>query len=276
MRNGFVPNETPWVDRILSQSMDRIMRVAPREALPILVPGEDAVFEEYGCGHYGCVLPTSRPDVVIKLTTDQTEAEFVSLILGDPNFEDIDLQGLVRYYALVRLKGVKHKGKPVYAIWREAANDVGFASVLYQQARHPWVGLLLRFLELAHNIRFYINPPKSGWKKRRAKVLELRDRAEMVSDSDPKWLKNPLKSAVSLIQATYAAQEMSSTQISYLVGLTLWELLESGVLLADVHTQNIGKVIRTDYGDEPIVVITDPGHMVILDPDLVIPDIPVA
>ena len=41
-------------------------------------------FEELGCGHYGCVLATESPGTVIKLTTDMSEAAFVSGQGTDP------------------------------------------------------------------------------------------------------------------------------------------------------------------------------------------------
>jgi len=47
----------------------------------------------------------------------------------------------------------------------------------------------------------------------------------------------------------------------YLVGQALDFYLERGLLLADVHANNVGEVTRDGYHG-PILVITDPGHLV--------------
>src|SRR5271170_7394907 len=48
---------------------------------------------EYGTGAYGTVMPTHDPDVVVKITSDPTEAQFVATVLeiGEQP------EGLVRY-----------------------------------------------------------------------------------------------------------------------------------------------------------------------------------
>jgi hypothetical protein len=60
-------------------------------------------------------------------------------------------------------------------------------------------------------------------------------------------------------------EEMGSTAPGYLVGEALGELLDQGILLADVHRNNIGEVDLPDFSKWEFV-ITDPGHMVALDP----------
>jgi hypothetical protein len=60
---------------------------------------------------------------------------------------------------------------------------------------------------------------------------------------------------------------MERTEVLFNVGRALSFLLASSILLADVHYNNIGKVDRPEYGE--MVVITDPGHMVRLDADVI-------
>lgn len=273
----FVPNETPWADRTISKAWDKLAEVAHRDAMPRRVPGETAKFREYGAGHYGVVMPTSREGVVLKLTTDETEAGFVSLILGNPELRHARLDGLVRYYSLVKLSDVTHKRRGVYAIWREEAFDVGFALHMGWGKSPRWERDLLAFKDFASVVKDYIKPGKSGWAVRREKVrnmLPWGSRVASYGDREvPKHWRNPEKSAIAVQLATWKTHELSSTPDIYLVGETLWDLTEVGVLLADVHLNNIGKVQREDYRDG-VVVITDPGHMVLLDPDLEIPLIP--
>lgn len=78
--------------------------------------------EEYGCGVYGCVYPTVGDDaVVMKITTDSTEPEFVRDILPV-----IDTEISVAYYKVLELPvRDPESDRVVFAIWRQAASDVG-------------------------------------------------------------------------------------------------------------------------------------------------------
>ena len=60
---------------------------------------------------------------------------------------------------------------------------------------------------------------------------------------------------------------MENTNHASEVGAALGFYLNEGILLADVHRQNIGQVTRadSDYGPQTYTVITDPGHAVPLD-----------
>ena len=58
---------------------------------------------------------------------------------------------------------------------------------------------------------------------------------------------------------------MEHTNYAPDVGSALGFYLDNGILLADVHMQNIGRVKRDEgYGLEGRIVITDPGHAVFL------------
>jgi len=62
-------------------------------------------FKEFGCGHYGCVFPTTVDNMVFKLTSDASEAAFVATALKLPDWPD----GMIRYHRIVELSGEKHR-----------------------------------------------------------------------------------------------------------------------------------------------------------------------
>lgn len=70
-----------FVNRVLSDNWAMITAAVPPDALPISHAAgprsKRRVFDELGCGHYGCVLPTRASHIVCKVTTDPTEANFV-------------------------------------------------------------------------------------------------------------------------------------------------------------------------------------------------------
>jgi len=66
------------------------------------------------------------------------------------------------------------------------------------------------------------------------------------------------------LRAGHTADEMRMTEAGLLIGGALRFYLSRGMLLADVHRNNIGEVVPKGYSDWELV-ITDPGHMVPLD-----------
>lgn len=120
---------------------------------------------------------------------------------------------------------------------------------------------------------FYADEPQvSPWAARaetiwpaeeRAKLLKAAwsayERAEPAQDLTV-WQLNSLKGmpkvGVALRTCLYIAQEMSGNPSLYHVGEALAHYLENGILLADVHANNLG----LDADGE--VLITDPGHAV--------------
>src|SRR5688572_6335160 len=94
--------KTPWVDRTLKSVWGPLALATDPAWMPRAKIGKRSVsVEEYGCGHYGCVMPTAGvPGVVVKITTDPTEAAFITaaLQLGQDEYS-----GLVRYVAIYQL-----------------------------------------------------------------------------------------------------------------------------------------------------------------------------
>jgi hypothetical protein len=119
----------PWASKIYAQVCDEIHEKV--EALGLPMPMEDVptarghcvLDPELGAGHYGVVYRTVQNDTVFKITTDETEAHFVSL-LGTLRAMGVKPSGIVRYYGIFGVEAT-HKGRPVFVLWREAAEHVG-------------------------------------------------------------------------------------------------------------------------------------------------------
>lgn len=119
--------KTPWVDRSLRSLHDALQYAVPPEWLPRFdVLGK---VEEFGCGHYGCVMPTSAEGLVCKLTTDVSEAHFVArALMLEPT------SGIVEYKKILWAPALKHRGRPVFVLWRSEAFSVG--DWRYEKRRH--------------------------------------------------------------------------------------------------------------------------------------------
>lgn len=278
---SYVPNP-PWVDRVLTAERDAIIdRMGPDLFPEPTEAGRKKLkFTELGCGHYGCVLAVPRPGYVFKVSSDPTEAAFIAAAAQLPFTE-----GIVKYLSVFETRH-RYRDRPVYVIVREGADNVG------QLARGA-IDMAQRRLEervLRRMLKF-----KAWAAIVRDTILRARSPDQMMVDASrlDEWASDAVDYEVATsigggtmgtafmyasthfrgahrvayaVQAClYVAQEMANEYVGYLVGQALEHYIEHGILLADVHGGNIGQVEREDYS-RPIWVITDPGHMVPLDP----------
>ncbi|MCP4204219.1 MAG: hypothetical protein GY769_20070 [bacterium] len=275
--------ETAWVDRHLGLAWDRVRAVVPNEEwLPLVTEdgkGRAKVsFEEYGCGRYGCVMPTYEPNVVVKLTSDVTEAFFVAaaLSMNDPNAWN----GMVEYYAIYRIKNAFHRRRPLYVLWREAAVRVGRDSLVHWSSamQRDDGGYMARSMSaLFHNLhefRQYAEAVRKQLKRSKDPYALVAEAEDKYADWAWKQISHDAGENIDFFQRTRGAQRLAAllrflaiqaemmehTYLSDGLGESLAFFLENGLLLADVHADNIGLVVREDYGER--IVITDPGHAV--------------
>lgn len=114
--------KTPWVDRNITSILPQLRQHVPESWLPrtMTESGRNKpVVEEYGCGHYGCVMPTNEPDLVMKLTSDPSEAWFIARALTlEPT------SGIVEYKKIFALDAT-HKSRSLFVLWRTEAHDIG-------------------------------------------------------------------------------------------------------------------------------------------------------
>lgn len=285
--------ETPWVDRNLQLAWERIRAVAPGGAASMPVVERyrgrgKVVVQEFGCGHYGCVMPTSVPGVVVKLSSDPTEAFFIAAAL-ELGFDPYDNAGIVRYYAVYQLANAFHRQRPLFVLWREEAFDVGFPTQTqwgrtavhsreaFEQRRDKQ---LLRYLDF---FKTHANSARERLKRSddpivvAAEALWLGDRvagevwweSEGLGPQIERGGRVPVVRAVArhLRACAIVAEMMENTDGAVEIGRTLGYYLSEGLLLADVHGNNVGKVERHDDAyDGEVRVVTDPGHAVPLLP----------
>ena len=282
-----------WVDRALKQCAEEVQKVARNNGLPMPVGGPR--FKELGCGHYGCVLPTEDDSIVFKLTSDRTEGEFLRRTLSNEmSIQDPeDYQwGMVIYHAVVELD-FTYRNKPVYAIWREEASNIG--------GLIPTFGELRTFdgqekkASLAHLTLFLIGASSARDTLKRASnprqtLRNARLRADWAHGyvmehwvdavrnqmQDQYYYRRDPWTAVKSADRVAVGLALCEAVIMYLqtsdrylgsVGFVLDHFFGQGIILADVHANNIGQVVRefAIYDDEDVEVdeiwaITDPGH----------------
>lgn len=305
---------TPWVDRHMATLLPQLEEVVPASWMPrMLTSVEQPVFdhnrivafetkefktpvvEEYGCGHYGCVMPTHEFGLVMKLTTDVTEAAFVARALTLP-----ETYGIVTYKKIFATHGA-HRGRPLFVLWRTEARDVGNWDYVHThgdpaKARYlqdPYVRrvsdeaavLLNRFMDMARDARKYLLPKlqkiasthkddddiSAAVHARRdllTKAWRAYEDSEPETDTNLTWryanARGMQKFGIAVRTALYISQEMQGNPSLIYVGQALGHYLEEGLLLADVHGGNLGLSLDSDDRNEAI--ITDPGHVLEISP----------
>lgn len=289
-----------WVNRILTKHWDAIEARIGWERMPQggTVGKKRRRFEhapELGCGHYGCVLETQHEaGIVFKLTSDVAEAAFVAGALSLPR---VDWPaGMIRYHDIFEIPGETHYKRPVFGLLRDEAYNVGKINFGVwpsgwdeRYGRHSvregfdW---LMLYRDCAHRVRMYLSR-KKGKKldeavKQIALLREWAWRAQRERDEWPDEVrrrhtpgvgfafkgaaeaqKGARSAAIEVARCEVAAEMMANIHFSQLIGEALDYYQQLGMLLADVHFNNIGEaVLDTDSAAGWDIVVTDPGHMV--------------
>jgi len=260
----------PWADKAMKKSWDQLKS----SGLPLPIVPRGWKFEDLGCGHYGCVFATEELGVVFKLTSDPTEARFIQLAkpLGWP-------EGIVEYYGIVELD-FTFRTRTVFAVWREEAYSVGKLDNLrydpndYEsRSQRAFSTHLDRFRAHAARFRDTFKRSKDPQKLLR-ETRRLEEWAWRRVDEEMAYgmygyrafdrLRGAERAAASWRACEYIAEMMENTYLSGLVGGAFKFYMDHGFLLADVHLGNVGQVKRDeDYTTMPWV-ITDPGHVVVV------------
>jgi hypothetical protein len=227
------PKENPaWVTKILSKHFVKLEEEVPPRFLPKITKTAfsrggriSATMKEYGCGAYGCVLPTLDPSVVLKLTTDDTEAEFANDLAGKLT------KPVVVKYHMTRELPDKYKGRPSFLLWRDAADHVGQV----EQTIAEESGIDPTVVEEAIGNQH----------------LAAQAAYEALDEGEP---------AIELLQKWEdAAREMGLMvpELRELADGMITNLQKDKVFMGDVHSGNIGRV-------NGHWVVVDPGHIAVL------------
>jgi len=281
--------DTPWVDTSFAKLWERIEAASPRpEWMPIRRPGERVTMKEYGCGYYGCVMPTSDPTVVCKLTTDVTEAVFVAALLSIPRASrQKAFVGMVRYHAIYELPreevplppaGRNPEGR-IFVLWRDSVDEVGVAEDDEQGDANP----LRNYNEWAAKLHGYVErfaqPENSGgfdamlkyleMPKKMVEQLRVTFKETLDSMAQGSWQRQIANRAYVAITAAYIVKQIPAAIVSIehpeYAGIreTLRYLYSVGLILGDLHSGNLGYVNRSGQPHHlPELVITDPGHAI--------------
>jgi hypothetical protein len=222
-------------------------------------------------------MPTNEPGLVVKLTSDVSEAAFVARALTlEPT------AGIVEYKKIFAIEGSR-RGRPLFILWRSEVSDTGLwryslthetdpnQEYVRRVAREAET-LLGQFLDWAGQARKYLYLHLRGIQKQyvggdlteaRRRLLtaawasyERMDPVTEMSVAQSSRMKGLDRVGMALRTCLYISQEMSGNPSLYNVGEALGHYLEEGILLADVHSNNIG----LDEDETPIIL--DPGHSV--------------
>jgi hypothetical protein len=245
----------------VAENLELISRHVPPELLPV---DKTAL----GCGHYGCVYATGVSDIVMKVTSDVSEAQFVIAAKQIEKRERYWPDGLVKYYQLVASPTL-YKGKPILFLWRQAAENVGLRSL----PGKPGIFTHREVVQFSYRLAAFnvlggavrdatkrgpIDPRR--WEEGQDWAMENLDVWEWVKVNQTIIMKTKQLPARQRPGAAFwlcnqIAQIIASEAIAYKVGEALGYYLEHGIVLADVHMGNVGEV-------DGAVTIVDPGHAV--------------
>jgi len=275
------PRKNPeWTNSALTRHWSQIENVVGRKHMPVITERSTRMLiaEEFGSGAFGTVIPTKTNGIVLKVTSDETEARFAAIAMSLNNWP----KGMVRYYAALRLRG-RHETRPIYALWREEAFDVGHVQGWflrrpddYTRAGYRLFHQRLDILQLLGWMVVKEVDPYAGM-ERRGRAKPSVDRARVrtiaakyrdtltVSLRDSDEVEDRVNNIDDLTERTaYAlalfeecALRISLEDFAPEIGEAIHSYVQRGVLLSDVHMGNIGRVRRRS--GRSTAVITDPG-----------------
>lgn len=234
-KSDFVPNPS-WVTDAITGSYEKMQDMLPDTRwLPRLqdvhttgASNLEASVNEYGCGVYGCVFPTMDPSTVLKVTSDDTEAQFAATLANDL------VRPICVEYRLVLGLAAEYKGGRIHLIWRESADQVGRIGDVLGPEALDYITYQHEKAQLAYLAIHRMDEPSEIY--------------GLVTD----WLN--------------ACERMArQTRVPGLreLGDGLVEVYGAQrVFFGDVHQGNLGLVTR---GERQHWVITDPGHVAIVD-----------
>lgn len=286
---GVMPRElgaplgrTPWVDKTMHAVWQRTAAKVRPEWMPQLEESSRKKIPsvaEFGCGLFGCALPTHEPGIVLKLTSDASEALFAKGAMDLGEWPD----GMVRYYEVLAVApDQKRRSRNLFLLWREEAHDIGFifnttAKDGYEQRARNALHLNLNLTRvLAARLEQIIKKSKnrlevlSTWQRHEQwaydagqEAFDLNAHDQIVIKEPPSGLSAGHRIAFYVRALSYITETMENLYLQDELGRTLSFYLGHGIVLGDVHLNNVGKATRDGT---TVTVITDPGLAVPIDP----------
>ncbi len=221
-----------WVTKLLSKHFVKLEEHIPPKWLPKLTSPSTkqgkfvAAMKEYGCGAYGCVLPTLDPGVVLKVTTDETEAQFAHDMA-----DKLAAPVVVKYHLTYSLPD-QYKGLQTYLLWRDSAEHVDKV----EQTIAEESGVDPRVVEKAI----------AGQHEAAQNAFEALDAGKPAGALLKTWEKKTREMGKAVPELRELAEGM------------ITNLHTNKVFFGDVHGGNIG-LVNGKW------VVVDPGHVAVLE-----------
>lgn len=238
--------------------LKKFLRLKERQLRDIGV----ASFEALGCGHYGCVLPHVDPKWVVKVTRDPTEGPIAAKVTDIRNRHRYGLKGIVLFkeiYKADEVIGWRGKKWPVYVTVRESIKPFGYEDAAKMRS----------YRIAGETLHAHPKFPGAVW------PWDIDHRSEpstttalvAMKEAALKWHEAKRESNKDKAYQDYIHwAEKVGDEFNYL-GETLFEMLDEGLVLRDVHWANLGYTTWAVEDDEdplwrPVdtVVIHDLGH----------------
>ncbi len=259
------PLPSDWHETIVDLHCEEINDTAKRHGLAL--PRFDDCIDQttrLGCGEYGCAFECGD-NCVVKLTLDSTEAHFIASMLARKKQEP----GVIHFKAIYAIPE-RYEGYPVFICWREKAISVGIPQKTGYARFLKTLSANWKLSDTVFEIA-WLNLQKMGsndywkWLDSELEVVKRLMNGESVSSEDQ---------FANLLYGSYrmAGAVANSGEHGKYVGEALQHLMMDGLMLCDVHTNNVGTVERDGCLR---MVISDPGHTLILSRDLQKIDIPI-
>lgn len=227
---GYVQNP-PWVTKLIADTYVTLEEKVPAKWMPKLdhtakvgAKTMKVRLPDYGCGAYGCVLPTLDPGVVLKVTSDESEADFAYKLA-----KTLPVPICVAYHLVLKLPNKERKGLPVFFLWREEAKNVGKLDEVVGHHADDAVAAQHEAAKQAFIAHVDQKPPRVV---ARAEDAWLQSLHEMARVPELEWLASGMERAY-----------------------------HAGVFITDVHAGNLGQVERNGA---MTWAITDPGNVVVI------------
>lgn len=230
-RKNMISNPA-WVTKLLSKHFVKLEEHIPPKWLPKLTSPSTkqgkfvAAMKEYGCGAYGCVLPTLDPGVVLKVTTDETEAQFAHDMA-----DKLAAPVVVKYHLTYSLPD-QYKGLQTYLLWRDSAEHVDKV----EQTIAEESGVDPRVVEKAI----------AGQHEAAQNAFEALDAGRPAEALLKTWEKKTREMGKAVPELRELAEGM------------ITNLHKNKVFFGDVHGGNIG-LVNGKW------VVVDPGHVAVLE-----------
>ncbi len=265
-----------WSNAIIERFCDTIKAASKKYDLPEPLLNSKCRIskrDELGAGAYGIVFNTTEDDCVFKITADSSEAHFAATAIKLRREKGVDPKGIVDLRAVYAVPA-KRDDFDVFFLWREKAKEVGLPSKPKDCDIKQFLKLLNSFYSAsddAFKIAFdeqRSNDDYFGW---------LKDRVDLANAMlDGKAVKYQSKFSNLLVDCYEIADDMMDAGgSSYLVGEALRTYLYNGILLCDMHADNVGIVDRGGCGNQDLWCIVDAGHSLVLKKSLSQIEIPV-